>query len=123
VGRILVLTLVLSLSGVPAAGVVCDLVLCRHLVKTAAARAGCHDHGQQPPVTQITKGADGDCAHLAAADPAVGAMARFVTRMDIAMLPMASLPEATVTQLRIERPLAHGPPPAAHRGSYVPLRI
>ena len=120
--RALILILVFALSGVPAAAVVCDLVLCLHPVTAAATDTGCHEHAAAQPGPHVE--AVDRCAHLAAVDPGVAPASRFVAHLIVAALPAATALTESVELSRAGGPfLAHGPPTPFHATSHIPLRI
>jgi len=121
VNRLLFLPVVLALSGMPAATVLCDLILCGDDGIPAAARSGCHDHGARRSDAAITSRPAG-CAHLPAVDPCVMSESRIgfipivVTHLFESAAPTLSVGRVTA------RASAHAPPGSSNVTTVVPLR-
>jgi hypothetical protein len=73
VTRTLIVALALTLSGAPAAAVVCDLLMCRELKPIA----GCHEHAGQDGRERVAATSD-SCSHLVAAEPFLLASGRLL---------------------------------------------
>jgi hypothetical protein len=122
VNGFLIVPLVLALSGVPAAAVVCDLVLCPDPAKAAAASTGCHDHAL-PQSGERMAPSEGDCTHISAVDPYVASGSRVVFQ-PVASAPVASMSDVPVTSLHsVEVRSARGSPNSPPAASSLPLRI
>jgi hypothetical protein len=121
VSRVLILPLVFVLSGVPAAAVVCDLMLCADPAKSDAASTGCHDHAT-PTSAKRMSARDGDCTHISTADPYVASGSR------VACAPVTSPPLASMSYVPVTfRCLADVSPgharSSSRAASSLPLRI
>jgi hypothetical protein len=112
--RILIAFVAFVLSGVPAATVVCDLVLCpppRVESKHAdAPRRGCHEHSTTSGGARIAAAAHG-CAHLLIVAPFVPSGSRQLVDVTV----VAPLIDATYCLSAASQPqspeaLPHGPP-------------
>jgi hypothetical protein len=122
VNRLVIIPLVLALSGVPAAAVVCDLVLCPDPAKAAATSTGCHDHALPQSGERMTPSA-GDCTHISAVEPYLASASR-VAFQPLASAPVASMSHVPVTSLhRMDVRTAHGSPNSPLAASSLPLRI
>ena len=118
----IVFLLVFVLSGVPAAAVACDLVVCPGPTMPPRASTGCHDHALPQSGKGISARAD-DCSHIAVVDPYV------TSALGIGFQPAASTVVASVSGVVViahhgldARP-AHGPPHASPALSSLALRI
>jgi len=122
VTRFVILPVVFVLSGVPAAAIVCDLVLCPDRVERATASAGCHDHARSQSGEWLTT-RTADCTHMSPVDPYVASGSRVVFQ-PAASAPVASIPCVVVTfRDGVNARLAHGPPTTSYTASSVALRI
>ena len=120
--RLVIIPVVLALSGVPAAAVVCDLVLCPDPAMAAAASTGCHDHALPQAGERMTPGAD-DCTHISAVDPYLASASR-VAFPPVAPAPIASMSHVPMPSFHgLEVRSAHGSPNVPLAASPLPLRI
>src|SRR5688572_10533749 len=117
--RILILLLVLTFSGFPAAAVVCDLMLCAG--ERPAAETGCHDHGTTSTDTQLTSRGAG-CAHFTAVDPYLAPQYRLAVQLETSTIPSVSSHDLSAG-LSVDRTHDHGPPRIPRVKPSLPLRI
>jgi hypothetical protein len=121
VNRILILPLVLTLSGLPAVAVVCDLMLCSDRAESAG-ESGCHDHPAQQSGSRVISHSD-SCTHLSQPDPYLASISRLLVQL-VASTSAERMPPAAVVPLRsVDRSLAHGPPGAVRVTPSLSLRI
>jgi hypothetical protein len=121
--RFLVIPLLFVLSGVPAASIVCDLLLCTESATAGAAHAGCHDHASSELGSRITARGDA-CTHLSVADPSLASGRRPAPQSVRSTAARASISETPLIALHFEhRQLARAPSRASFVTSFVPLRI
>ena len=111
--------LVAALSGVPAAAVVCDLLLC---VAPAAQVGGCHDHGARQP-GDVVSPADDACTHLADSAPFVAPAAREVNDGPVSVVRAAALPARQPDPAPYAQIAARAGPPGAPCRTASILRI
>ena len=111
--------LVAALSGVPAAAVVCDLLLC---VAPAAQVGGCHDHGAPQP-GDIVSPADDACTHLADSAPFVAPAPREANDGFVSVVPSAARPARQPDPAPSGRIAARAAPPGVPRRTPSILRI
>ena len=122
VSRLFVVPLVLLLSGIPAAAIVCDLMLCQDPAKAASDSSGCHDHSSTDAARKMIA-ADETCTHASAIEPyvAVGFRVVFSSMVSEPVAPLFH----TALPLRSggEHIVAHSPPDGSLPVSSRPLRI
>ena len=119
--RTLTTILVFVLSGMPAAAVVCDLVVCPRQ-SSAPLRAGCHEHATTGDGTQLSA-ARGACAHLSVVDPFVPASPRHALSLVAALVAPIAGAVTAVSALPVPAWRSHRPPTRSRQSQPTPLRI
>jgi hypothetical protein len=120
--RISIVLLVFVLSGAPAAGLVCDVVLCARPPQATTA-SGCHDHTASG-ARDVVSAAPERCTHLSLLDPFMPAATRVATSPEASAVfasPVAADMVAFGPSALFER--WHGPPRASRIPASTPLRI
>ena len=121
--RFAIVPLVLVLSGLPAAAVVCDLVLCPDRAKTDRAHSACHEHASPRSGAQLLARGE-TCAHIAAVDAYLASWWRPMARqIDSIVAAHAPFGAAVFPLPAAPGILVHGPPRACYATSSLPLRI
>ena len=120
--RLAVASLVLALSGVPAAEIVCDVLLCTVPAQSAPADAGCHEHGTTAPAPRLTASGE-ECSHLSIPDPYVAPALRLASHPAAAILTASIFRSPLILVRDLSRTAPPGSGGVSAFASSVPLRI